>query len=718
MFLPDVDTGSDHRPSMMSLKVKSCTKKKLKKTNNTLRWKPDSQYVDRLSSLLAGHVREHMDAPAKLEAVQAAMLKAQAESMPPLDECSRRDNSPYHGDIQRLILERKGLATSGLSLCDIKKQRINLGKQIQKFIRKRHTFEKTAKIKTVLSEFRDLKRLSSLLAPPTSKGIVEIRSTDGDLMHDKNDIAEVFACFYEELYKSRSTVRQSDRYQSSSTHAIAPFTMDELCTALKQMKPGKASDAKGVCAEMFSVDCPILHELVLEIFNDVVKPGAQPPAEWRSSRLVVLFKKGDRSVPSNYRPIAILPVLYKLFSRMLRGRIKHTITTQQSVDQAAYRAGFSTEDHLLTLTLLIEASAEFNIPLLLGLVDFEKAFDTVEHAPLWDALAELGVQAEYVDLLKMLYCKQDSTVLSGKESRPFTLERGVKQGDPVSSLLFLAVMEICFRRLKARWNQLNLRRSGSYYGVVVDDMKDPLTNLRFADDVVLIATSRSDVSKMISDLHKEAAKFGLKLHAGKTKIFATCSTARQTPISCKAFDVQVLQEGESEKYLGRKLSVDDYHHAELKNRLAMGWAAFFKLKGALCNRHVPIKDRIALFQASVSPCVLYACATWTVTATMVRKLRCTQRRMLRWMIPTARKPDEPWPEYIQRSTHLAEDFAFSCGAADWTSLQRKRKCNLAARCAISNDGRWSTRLMQWRPWFRCNPHRHVGHPVKRWTDEF
>ncbi len=78
----------------------------------------------------------------------------------------------------------------------------------------------------------------------------------------------------------------------------------------------------------------------------------------------------------------------------------------------------------------------------------------------------------------------------------------------------------------------------------------------------------------------EAAKFGLKVHAGKTKVLATVPSARQTPISCAAFEVQVLQDFGSEKYLGRKLSIDDYHHAELGNRLAMGWAAFFKLKGA------------------------------------------------------------------------------------------------------------------------------------------
>jgi len=484
------------------------------------------------------------------------------------------------------------------------------------------------------------------------------------------------------------------------------------------MKRGKAADTLGISAAMLMVDCPALLDIILEVFNDVLRPAGEVPSTWRSSRLVVIFKKGDPALPSNYRPIAIVPILYKLFSRMLCGRIKSSITGQQSVDQAAYRNGFSTEDHLLALTLLLETCAEWNLHLWLGLVDFEKAFDTVEHAPLWDALTELGVRAEYVDLIKMLYREQKSTVFSGSESRPFTLERGVKQGDPVSSLLFLAVMEVCFRRLKAKWNRLNSRRTGHYYGVVIDDPGDPLTNLRFADDVILIATSRADSRKMITDLNTEAATFGLKLHTGKTKVLVTDPLARHTPVSCAGFDVEVLQEGASEKYLGRKLSVDDFRNVEFKNRVAMGWASFFKLKGALCNRHVPIKHRISLLECSVSPCILYACGTWTMTADMTHKLRSTQRRMLRWMMKTARCDNESWPDYISRATHRVEDMAFQHGCKDWVDVQCQRKCKLAAKTWLSTDGRWASRLMHWKPFFRCSPHRCVGHPVKRWSDVF
>jgi hypothetical protein len=98
--------------------------------------------------------------------------------------------------------------------------------------------------------------------------------------------------------------------------------------------------------------------MLLEVFNDVVKPGKPPPAEWLSSRLTVIFKKGDPEDCANYRPIAIIPIMYKIFTRMLCERLQENLGSNISVDQAAYRKGFSTVDHLISTTLLAERCEE------------------------------------------------------------------------------------------------------------------------------------------------------------------------------------------------------------------------------------------------------------------------------------------------------------------------------------------------------------------------
>ena len=91
--------------------------------------------------------------------------------------------------------------------------------------------------------------------------------------------------------------------------------------------------------------------------------------------------------------------------------------------------------------LVAFSRAEWRQELWLCLVDFEKAFDTVEHASLWRVLADFGVDSSYIALLRKLYRNQLATVMAGMESRSFALNRGVKQGDPISALLFIAVIE-------------------------------------------------------------------------------------------------------------------------------------------------------------------------------------------------------------------------------------------------------------------------------------
>eukprot|EP00973_Karenia_brevis_P050076 6950638-Karenia_brevis.AAC.1 len=135
-------------------------------------------------------------------------------------------------------------------------------------------------------------------------------------------------------------------------------------------------------------------------------------------------------------------------------------------------------------------------------------------------------------------------------------------------------MEICFRTLKARWNSLNKKRIGQYYGVVIDALDDPLLNLRFADDVLLMATSKTDITKILNDLRLEASTYGLTLHLGKTRVITNAMLKKDKSVFVGGEHVKILGPEESEKYLGRKLCAEEFHATELDNRIRSGWATF------------------------------------------------------------------------------------------------------------------------------------------------
>ena len=713
-----LDTGSDHRALIASFECKQVKPRKRKTQKKALRMSTEL-FVGALDAALLAEHAPAGDLTERVAFIHKAIQSARNASMICSSNRHAQSESTYWDNkVTSLIADRRALKSNpSLTAADFKAKRIALSKSIQAALRKKLQEEKSVKLDAILKDFRGLHRITNILAPIQSKKIVQIRNDRDELCSDPDDISEVFALFYEKLY---STTLANDATSSAFVgrlqHKLPPFTMAELKKALRHLKCGKARDQFGITAELLKAGSEVLQQLLLELFNEVISLEKKPPEQWRATRLIVIFKKGDASLPSNYRPISLLPILYKLFSCMLCNRVQATIIGEQSADQAAYRPGFSTEDHLLAVTLLWESAKEWNIDLWLAVVDFEKAFDTVEHSALWISLSELGVDHRYIRILQILYDCQIGSVIIGTESRAFDLQRGVKQGDPISSLLFLAVMESIFRILKSRWNHLNTARKTSYYGIVVDDPADPLTNLRFADDVLLFAGSRHDAVKMVRDLAKVAHKYGLKIHRGKTVILTTADN-RPPHVRCDDLVVKVAPVDHAEKYLGRKLCMAEYHECELANRIAAAWAAFMKFKEVLCNRRVKLRDRLRMFNAVITSSVLYGCSSWTLVGDECRKLLCTQRRMLRWMIRPRRMVEEPWVDYIRRATWHCECLAREHGVHSWVQTYRLRKWKFAGKTANALDRRWSFRLLGWRPWFRCTPHRRVGRPCKRWGDE-
>ena len=94
----------------------------------------------------------------------------------------------------------------------------------------------------------------------------------------------------------------------------------------------KAADGSGVVVEMLQAGGEELLEAIAETYNELMKEDAMVPSDWMMTRLIVIFKKGDQSLPENYRPIAILPILYNVFSRVLCERVKGMLNGAQTCD--------------------------------------------------------------------------------------------------------------------------------------------------------------------------------------------------------------------------------------------------------------------------------------------------------------------------------------------------------------------------------------------------
>ncbi|KAE9414380.1 hypothetical protein Angca_006901, partial [Angiostrongylus cantonensis] len=119
-------------------------------------------------------------------------------------------------------------------------------------------------------------------------------------------------------------------------------------------------------------------------------------AQWKTSKTVLLFKKGDLHDNGKYRPICLLSVVHKLFTRVFLNMVHKTLYDGQPCEQAGFRKGFSTMDRIHTITRLNEVSREYKRPLCLTFIDLEKAFDSIEIEAVMEALGSQGVPTQYI----------------------------------------------------------------------------------------------------------------------------------------------------------------------------------------------------------------------------------------------------------------------------------------------------------------------------------
>ena len=131
----------------------------------------------------------------------------------------------------------------------------------------------------------------------------------------------------------------------------------------------------------------------------------------------------------------------------MQTRIERTLNENQPREQAGFRKGYSTSDHLQALNYTIEKSNEYNLPLWIGFIDYQKAFDTVEHFAIFEALRKTNISETCVNILQNIHSQATAKIhLDKLVSDDFPKNKGVTQGDPLSPKLFCCYCGEVFKK--------------------------------------------------------------------------------------------------------------------------------------------------------------------------------------------------------------------------------------------------------------------------------
>lgn len=340
----------------------------------------------------------------------------------------------------------------------------------------------------------------------------------GEEVRDTKGMLGIATAHFSEFFCEGEVDREGGTNMLSNIDHVVPTDMkellerevgmDEVYRALTSMKDGKVPGIDGLTKEFYFVFWDILGTVLLELFRFICEKG-QMGKSMCEGVISLLHKKGDKRVLSNYRPLTMLCVDYKIFSKVLTTRLgsalPHIIGADQTCSVAGRQISFNTQLHRD-----VQAYArERNLSFILLSLDQEKAFDRVNHVFMFRILEKFGYGKRFLSWLNILYNNAGSRVnVNGHLGEIFKQARGVRQGCPCSALLYVAFIEVL---------ACAIRKNKNIRGVMLPG-GESLTMSLYADDTVLYLENDWSLKEAMTVIDAFSCASGAKVNKGKSQV--------------------------------------------------------------------------------------------------------------------------------------------------------------------------------------------------------
>ena len=258
------------------------------------------------------------------------------------------------------------------------------------------------------------------------------------------------------------------------------------------MARGKSPGSDGLPMEFYVKFWPILGTDLVNVLNSCYLSGVMSLSQ-RRGLISLIFKKGDRLDPRNWRPITLLNVDYKLAARVVAGRLLKVIHLIVAKDQTCGVPGRFIGENVSIIRDVVSFASRTGFPLAILSLDQEKAFDRVDWGFMRATLGRMGFKYSFLRWVGLFYTQvQSAVIVNGHISPFFSLSRGVRQGCPLSPLLYVLVAETL---------AVNIRCNPRIPGLCLPGVPLVVSPVhQYADDTTLIL-STDDSIKAVFDIY-------------------------------------------------------------------------------------------------------------------------------------------------------------------------------------------------------------------------
>ena len=294
-----------------------------------------------------------------------------------------------------------------------------------------------------------------------------------------------------------------------ATQIEGRISYEEALQFLKKMKNDKSPGSDGFTTEFFKFFWLDLGHFITRYIN--YSYDIEELSVTQKLGIITCIPKTDkiRHLLKNWRPISLLNTIYKIASGCIANRIKSVLDKIIDHDQTGFIEGRFIGENIRLIYDIMHYTEVHNIPGLLLLVDFEKAFDSISWTFIDKVLDIFNFKDSIKSWIKTFYKNSMSAVIqNGYLSESFYLERGCRQGDPLSPYIFILCAEIL---------SILVRNSKHIKGITIDGEQYLIS--QYADDTTFILDgSPRSLANTLEILDYYADISGLKLNYSKTKV--------------------------------------------------------------------------------------------------------------------------------------------------------------------------------------------------------